>query len=99
MADQFRVFRCYEPVDPRAGKTAAQFRQQRNGVYHVAQRRWLDQQDSAKIFRAERFGFQADTIGITEKTGTINMVIYEILTVRIIFLWSPRNDAAPAPGA
>ena len=68
MPHQFCVFRSDEPVDLRTGETEPQFRQQRDGMHDVAERRRLNQQDAAKIVRAERFSFQADTIGIAGNT-------------------------------
>ena len=68
MSHKFGVFRSDEPVDLRVRETEAQFRQQLNRMHDVAQRRWFDQQDPAKILGAERFSFQADTIGIPAKT-------------------------------
>src|ERR1700751_3710797 len=68
MLHQLCVFRSDEPVDLRMGETESQFRQQRNGMYDVAQRRRLHQQNAAKIVRAERFSFQADSIGIPGNT-------------------------------
>src|SRR4029077_13082624 len=43
------VLRRYKPVDPCTRITRSQLHQHRNGMHHVAKRRWLDQQNAREL--------------------------------------------------
>src|ERR1700693_321731 len=40
-------------------------------MYDVAQRRWLDQQDSGEISCAKQFGFQIDPSGVLQRAAVL----------------------------